>query len=350
LCPVACHRDPATGIRSPGSLVETRSMVGDGNSPMQNPIPMRACLVFYFIAAILFSFPQEGRCADAWVTDYSSAVEIAKREGKDLLLVFTGTEWIEMCRVFEQDILNQPAFLEKVGARFVLVKLEFPPEKELGKPVPEELMLLRDAYRVKGFPTVVMTDAEGRPFAINGYQPIASAAYGKAMEDIGKAQEIAVANRKRAEGESGLDKARTLIMNIPQLPGSMAARFYRPELEAVIEADPGDTLGHTKSYQRLIADADYSAAMQKLGENVEWQKMIELTDAYIKDGQLEGAVLQKALLNKSGVQRRQGNAEGLAATLLEIVAIDANTVYGAEAQQQLNQLRAQRLEQELAPQ
>lgn len=325
-------------------------MVGDVRSPMQNPITMRACLVFFITTVILSSFPHKVRSADTWVTDYSSAVETAKREGKDLLLVFTGTEWIEMCRLFERDILNQPVFMETAGTRFVLVKLDFPPEKEVGKPVPKELMLLRDAYRVKGFPTLVMTDAEGSPFAINGYQPIAAAAYAKAIEDISKAQEIAVANRKRAEGESGLDKARTLVMSIPQLPGSMAARYYRPELEAVITADPGDTLGHTKTYQRFIADADYSAAMQKLGENVEWQKMVELTDAYIKVGQLEGAVLQKALLNKAGVQRRQGNAEGLAATLLEIVAVDGNTVYGAEAQQQLNQLRAQRLEEDLAPQ
>lgn len=317
---------------------------------MQSPIPMRACLVSLAFTVILSSFPHAGRSAEAWVTDYSSAVETAKREGKDLLLVFTGTEWIEMCRLFERDILNQPAFMETAGTRFVMVKLDFPPEKALGKPVPQELMLLRDAYRVKGFPTLVMTDPEGRPFGINGYQPIAAAAYAKVVEDTSKAQEIAVANRKRAEGESGLDKARTLVMSIPQLPGSMAARYYRPELEAVISADPGDTLGHTKTYQRFIADADYSAAMQKLGENVEWQKMVELTDAYIKDGQLEGAVLQKALLNKAGVQRRQGNAEGLAATLLEIVAVDGNTVYGAEAQQQLNQLRAQRLEEDLSPQ
>jgi len=315
---------------------------------MRNPFLMRACLVSLSLILILFSPRVRG--AESWVTDYPAAVEAAKREGKDLLLVFTGTEWIEMCRLFERDILNQPAFMETVGVRFVLVKLDFPSEKEIGKPVPAEMKLLRDAYRVKGFPMVVLTDPEGRPFGINGYQPIAAAAYAKVTEDMGKSQEIAVANRKRAEGESGLEKAKTLVVSIPQLPGSMAARYYRPELEAVIAGDPGDTLGYTKTYQRFIADADYSAAMQQLGENVEWQKMVELTDTYIKDANLEGAVRQKALLNKAGVQRQQGNAEGLAATLLEIVAIDEKTVYGAEAQQQLDQLRAQRLEEVLTPQ
>jgi hypothetical protein len=115
----------------------------------------------------------------------------------------------------------------------------------------------------------------------------------------------------------------------------------------VIGIDEKQEIEQTTAFRRLIADVQYSAEMQKLAKNVEWSKMLELTDKYIKDHKLEGMVLQKAMLNKAGVYSSMNNRASEIETLLAIVKSDENSPYGQEAQKQLDRLRADKLEQQL---
>jgi len=288
--------------------------------------------------------------ASDWHTRYDSAVTEAKEEGKDLFLVFTGTEWIDICRRFEDEILKRPEFAEPVSEKFSLLKLEFPENNRLPKGEAKQKQLLRDAYRVRGFPTVILTDAEGRPFGVNGYQPATPTAYASQILAIERAHEQAQAAREAAEELEGLEKAEKLGESIPDLPGNLAARYYRDEMEAAMEADPNGALEQTARYRRLIADVEYSIRMQELAEDVQWGRMIELTDAYIRDNELEGGTLQKALLNKAGIQQRQSNTAGMIETLLRVVEIDPESGVGREAQRRLDQMRVERLQEDLAPQ
>lgn len=274
-----------------------------------------------------------------WHRDYASAVSEAKTGGKNLLIVFTGTEWIEICRKFHDEILSQPAFMNAVSRRFSLLKLEYPKDNTLPREEAAEKALLRDAYRVKGFPTVVMTDAEGRPFGLNGYQPVTVEAYAAQLMSTDAAHQQSLTALEEAESLEGVEKSKRLIRGIPDLPGNLAARYYRREMEMIMAGDPGDTLKVAGSYSRLIADVEYSRLMQELSREAKWGEMVALTDRYILENKLEGVILQKALLNKAGVQRRQENPTGVVATLERIIGIDAKSEVGVLAQAQLDELR-----------
>ena len=67
--------------------------------------------------------------------------------------------------------------------------------------------------------------------------------------------------------------------------------------------------------------------------------MLSLTDRYILENKLEGEILQRALLNKVGVQRQMKDAAGAIRTLERIVGIEAKSEAGAAAQSQLEELR-----------
>ena len=307
---------------------------------------------FVVLLSLLFAFvtpPASAQEEVKWHDTYSSGVAAAQKSGKLLMVVFTGTDWIDICKIFNDEILSQPEFMVPAGEKFELIKLEYPEGNRLPREEASQLSLLRDAYRVRGFPTVVMTSVKGAPFAINGYVPMTPAEYAELTLSMEAFYRERLAHLKRAEGLEGIEKAEALSKGIPELPGTLAARYYMKEIDALIEADPEDTLGFTKYYQKLFADVEYSSLMQVLAKDVQWGKMVTLTDNYIRDWNLEGEVKQKALLNKAGVQENQENVKGVVETLLEVVDIDPKSSYGLEAQSRLDRLRVSNLEQQLVP-
>ncbi len=310
---------------------------------------------FSYILSTVLLFTLSGDVSQAqgeaaqWHTRYAPAVAQAKAEKKSLILIFTGSEWIEICKTFETDILQQADFLTQVSPKYVVLKLEYPKDNRLPAELAKEYQLLKDAYRVRGFPTVIMTDAEGRPFGMNGYQPVSSDQYAKVLLAMLKGREIRDNAAAKAETATGVEKAIALVESIPDLPGTLGARYYRAAMEGVITNDPKNQTGKVPSYKKQLADVDYSSQMQKLAVDVQYGKMIELTDAYIRDQNLKGELLQKALLNKLDIQQKQQNTAGAVQTLLEVVAVEPNSHFGKSAQKMLDSLRAAKIEEELKP-
>ncbi|HQW29828.1 MAG TPA: hypothetical protein PK529_11620, partial [Verrucomicrobiales bacterium] len=229
--------------------------------------------------------------------------------------------------------------IDAVSSHFALLKLEYPRDNQLPREEAAEKALLKDAYRVKGFPTVVLTDVDGRPFGLNGYQPVNPEAYAAQISDIYAVHQLSLAALKEAESLDGVAKSKRLIQGIPDLPGNLAARYYRKEMEMIMAGDPDDTLAVAARYSRMIADVEYSRQMQEYARESKWDEMLSLTDRYILENKLEGEILQRALLNKVGVQRQMKDAAGAIRTLERIVGIEAKSEAGAAAQSQLEELR-----------
>jgi thioredoxin-related protein len=109
-----------------------------------------------------------------WLDSYEQAKAQATEQGKDMLVLFTGSDWCSWCVKLEAEVLNQDGFGAKVASDFVLLKLDFPRNKELAASVKLQNDKLRaefkDKHGFKGYPTVYLTDAQGVPYAKTGYQ------------------------------------------------------------------------------------------------------------------------------------------------------------------------------------
>lgn len=284
---------------------------------------------------ILWALPafsaSEAGAVGIWHRDYASAMNEARAEGKKMLIVFTGTDWIEICAKFYDEILGDPAFIGTVSPQFALLKLEYPKDNVMPREEAAQKAVLREAYRVRGYPTVVLTDAEGRPFGLNGYQPLKPKEYGDQILGILAVHEDNLAAVKESANLDGAEKAKALSRAIPDVPSALIARFYRAEMEAVLAADPDDVLKMAGPFRKLIAEADYSREIQKLARESKWEEMIAATDRHIEGQKLEGESLQGALLNRAGFEKRAGKADVATATLRQILAIDATSGPGEEA-------------------
>lgn len=121
-----------------------------------------------------------------WVRNWAEAQAQAKKEGKDLLIDFTGSDWCIWCKRLEEEVFHHEEFLKDATKSFVFVYLDFPNGEEPKKAVVDEKLnqKLMEAYSVRGFPTIVLANHEGMPYAKTGYQEGGPAAYLTHLADL----------------------------------------------------------------------------------------------------------------------------------------------------------------------
>ena len=88
----------------------------------------------YIVGVIFLSTTAISSVAKAqWQTDVEKAAQIALKDGKDILLLYTGSDWDQTSQKLDREVLSQEGFETEMSGDFVLVKLEFPktpaPEK-----------------------------------------------------------------------------------------------------------------------------------------------------------------------------------------------------------------------------
>lgn len=144
-------------------------------------------LAYGLLAALLaFAAPSSLRAEANWTTDFARAQAQAKTEHKLLLLDFTGSDWCGWCMVMEKEIFSQPAFAEYARKNLVLVRLDFPRAKPISDEVKIQNRTLAQQFGVRGFPTIVVLDSEGKPLAQLGYVPGGPKAFISELKQLSK--------------------------------------------------------------------------------------------------------------------------------------------------------------------
>lgn len=97
-----------------------------------------------------------------WLTDLAKAQEKAKAEKKMVLIDFTGSDWCPPCKNLHKTVLTSPEFAAFAKDNLVLVEVDFPRSKEQSAELKKANGELKAKFEIKGFPTVIVLDAEGK--------------------------------------------------------------------------------------------------------------------------------------------------------------------------------------------
>ncbi|MBQ3342071.1 MAG: thioredoxin family protein [Kiritimatiellae bacterium] len=96
---------------------------------------------------------------NGWTEDFEAARQQAAKEGKFVLLAFSGSDWCGPCMALEKEVLSQKGFVDEASAKYVLVMVSVPRDKTtLSKFALEQNDGLKKRYAIRGFPTVVIVD------------------------------------------------------------------------------------------------------------------------------------------------------------------------------------------------
>lgn len=116
------------------------------------------------VVAVAVVLPVSGA---VWMTDYEAAKEKARVEKKAVLVEFTGSDWCHFCIVQKRKVLDKPAFEAWAADKFVCLEVDLPRRKRLPESLYKQNVALVKQYRVGGFPTMMVIDAQGH--ALGGY-------------------------------------------------------------------------------------------------------------------------------------------------------------------------------------
>lgn len=216
---------------------------------------------------------------EGWVADFDAAVAQAKREGKDLFVDFTGSDWCTWCIRLDNEVFKHEEFLGAAKAKFVLVALDYPRGEEARAkvPNPQRNQELSQKYEIQGFPTILLMTADGEVFGRTGYRPGGPTPYVEHLNEMltkGKA-EVAAAVKLVAEWNSATGAAKDAAWDKIAMaaegmsPEGVAAEKLVEPLRAAFTSDADNAQGRklraTKQLLRLgRADANVIAAAVQL--------------------------------------------------------------------------------------
>jgi thioredoxin-related protein len=159
---------------------------------MRSSLQTRLATLAVVATATLAILSAQTAKAATWRTDFESAKTEAKRDGKVIVMNFTGSDWCGFCIKMKKESLDLKAFTAYADKNAVLLEVDFPRRKKLPAAQSKANEALRKKYDVEGYPTFVITDAAGRELGRHvGYLPGGPLAF---VEKIEKVKSKAKAN------------------------------------------------------------------------------------------------------------------------------------------------------------
>lgn len=122
-----------------------------------------------FVLAISLSFIYSScsvskSAEHGWLTNYEKGLEIAKKEKKSVLVLFTGSDWCPPCKKLHHEVLESEDFKKFASKNLVLVEMDFPRKKQnqLEKEQTIYNNQLKGKFNIRGFPSVIILDKNGK--------------------------------------------------------------------------------------------------------------------------------------------------------------------------------------------
>ncbi len=120
-----------------------------------------------------------------WLDDFAEAKKLAKKENKLLLVDFSGSDWCSWCKRLDEEVFSKPEFLEAAKKSFVLVFIDTPHDQSLlSEQAKKQNPKLLEQFKIEGFPTVLILNADGKRLAETGYRSGGVENYLKSLAEV----------------------------------------------------------------------------------------------------------------------------------------------------------------------
>ena len=205
-----------------------------------------------------------------WMTDIEAAKTKAAAENKALLLDFTGSDWCGWCIRIRKEVFDKPRFEEYIRDKFVPVEIDIPNNPNFDANLRKRNEELCAQYSVQGFPTILVTDAQGM---------VAGGFVGGIIDPV-KVESILNAgleNARKLEAAqklSGVEKAKVLAEVYKSLPEGVQASA-QPILNEILALDPEDTVGLARLAKVRAQKEEFRKGLSTIADEAALKKYLE---------------------------------------------------------------------------
>lgn len=138
----------------------------------------------FIIGLVFFTF---FAYSQNWESNFENAKARAAKENKNMILVFSGSDWCAPCMKLDKVVWQSDIFKSDSEKNWVIYKADFPKKKanQLTEEKTKENKQLAEKYNIEGsFPLVVMFDKNAKVIAMTGYKNISAEDYVKLLHSF----------------------------------------------------------------------------------------------------------------------------------------------------------------------
>ena len=144
---------------------------------------MKKCWSIIILFTVSFGYSQN------WKTNFEETKQQASKENKNILLVFSGSDWCAPCIKLDNVVWKSEAFKTDADKYWILYKADFPKKKVNQLPVElvESNNKLADKYNKNGsFPLVILLDKTGKVIGMTGFKNVSATDYIQIIHSLEK--------------------------------------------------------------------------------------------------------------------------------------------------------------------
>ncbi|MGI9541852.1 MAG: thioredoxin family protein [Cyclobacteriaceae bacterium] len=113
---------------------------------------------------------------------FAETIALSKKEGKQILLVFSGSDWCHGCMHFKQQVLDKQTILREIEQNYIIHNVDFPRNNSFSKEKVAENKELAEAYNPEGvFPRILVIDHKQTKSQVIPYSPGAEKEFLRAL-------------------------------------------------------------------------------------------------------------------------------------------------------------------------
>jgi len=120
-------------------------------------------LGFLLTASLTFAQIDHEPHNAGWEVDMQKAVKLSNETGKPIMANFTGSDWCGWCTRLTRAVFSKPEFKSWAAENVILLELDFPRRSRLPEALAKQNGELQRAFKVTGFPTIWVFNAEKDP-------------------------------------------------------------------------------------------------------------------------------------------------------------------------------------------
>lgn len=239
-----------------------------------------------------------------WTVHFQDAKKMAAEQDRDIFMFFTGSDWCPRCKALNKNVFSKGVFLKEATKNYILLKLDFPNDKSIQTAGEiSQFTKLKTEYKLIGFPTVFLTDSQGKPYArMLGYADATAEVYARQLAKHSAIRKQRDEFFSKAKVVTSVDKAKLLDRAIALIDKELVLEFYADTVKEIMELDADDEAKLKSKYesklqisrlQRRLKDIQLKA---RRGSTEEALKDIE---ALIDESQSKGEKRQMILCLKA---------------------------------------------------
>ena len=268
--------------------------------------------------------------------DFPAARTAAQASGRDIAVLYLGTDWSEPSRRFEQTVLADPQVAADLTG-FELLRID---QREQPTEADQQLAKRNKDLKLSvwNFPAVALLDREGRAVSLwtglGRETPAglrARLAAGRRQRD---ARDVAWA---KAHAASGIEKARLLGLGLTEVQEDLVRGSYDKVLKEMKALDPDDAAGYQRRYNFRM-NAFVEGTLEPLWKEKQFEEALAKVDTELRNPAYTLEQRQQLLGGRFQVLRRWERKQEAEAALHEIIKLNPTNHMGVGARGYLKYL------------